>query len=165
MLKIRLSRRGRKKINVFSVVVTEHTAPIQGKFMEKLGHYDPRTKDLVIDMERVEYWISKGAKPSDSMARLLLTKGLLKNAEKYIKEIKIPEKGSVKKEEEVQAEETKVNEPENEEVKEESSENEEVPVEETPSEEKTEEMQEKQEASEDEEIKEGEEKQEESEEK
>ena len=78
MLKIRLTRTGKKKQPSFRVVVQEHTAPIKGKFIESVGYYRPADDPKVfsIDQERVKYWISVGAQPSDSVASLLKRDGL-----------------------------------------------------------------------------------------
>jgi small subunit ribosomal protein S16 len=78
MLKIRLSRTGKKRQPSFRVVVQEHTAPIKGKFVEAIGHYLPATenKEFKINTERVKYWLSVGAAPSDSVAALLKKDGL-----------------------------------------------------------------------------------------
>jgi small subunit ribosomal protein S16 len=76
MLIIRLRRAGKKKKPFYHIVVTEHTAPVQGKFVEKLGYYDPTKKSdkdqLLVKKDRIEYWISKGAKTSDTVNNLLV---------------------------------------------------------------------------------------------
>lgn len=73
MLKIRLSRIGKKNQPNFRIVVQEHTSAVKGKFIEALGYYRPAIegKDLKINSERIKYWLSMGAKPSDSLAVLL----------------------------------------------------------------------------------------------
>jgi small subunit ribosomal protein S16 len=81
MLKIRLRRTGAKKQASYRVVVAESTSPRDGKFIEILGHYNPRTDPptLVIkEEERLFYWLSVGAQPTDSMKRILESKGILK---------------------------------------------------------------------------------------
>ncbi len=85
MLKIRLSRTGKKAQPSFRVVVQEHTAPIKGKFVEELGFYRPADDPKVfkVNTDRVKYWISVGATPSDSVAVLLKKEGL-EGMEKYI---------------------------------------------------------------------------------
>lgn len=85
MLKIRLSRTGKKNQPSFKVVVQEHTAPIKGKFIEELGFYRPTEDPKVfnVDMERVKYWMSVGATPSDTMA-VLLKKDGLEGMDKFI---------------------------------------------------------------------------------
>ena len=73
MLAIRLRRAGSKGRPFFRVVVTEAKTALVGRFVEVLGHYNPRTKPetLVMDRERLTYWISKGARPSDSVRTLV----------------------------------------------------------------------------------------------
>ena len=73
MLVIRLRRAGSKKRPFFRVVVTDSRAARDSSFVEILGHYNPRTKPAIVDIqrERVDYWISKGAQPSDSVRTLL----------------------------------------------------------------------------------------------
>ena len=77
MVAIRLRRAGSKKRPFFRVVVTDSRAARDSSFVEILGHYNPRSKPAIIkiDRERVDYWISKGAQPSDSV-RTLITRHL-----------------------------------------------------------------------------------------
>ncbi|MFT6332635.1 MAG: small subunit ribosomal protein S16 [Lentimonas sp.] len=86
-IKIRLSRGGRKSLPFYSIVATNSTSPRDGKFLEKLGTYNPvLAKDnenrLVVKSDRAEYWISVGATPSTRVAGLLIELGI-KGAEKY----------------------------------------------------------------------------------
>jgi small subunit ribosomal protein S16 len=73
MLAIRMRRVGSKKRPFFRVVVAESTAARDGSFVEVLGHYYPRTKPAKVDVnrERVDYWLSKGARPSDTVRTLI----------------------------------------------------------------------------------------------
>ena len=73
MLMIRLSRIGKKKHPFYRVVVTEKTRPRNGRFVEIVGTYDPQKKPAAIQMddERVQYWLSKGAQPSDTVRSFL----------------------------------------------------------------------------------------------
>ena len=73
MVVIRLRRAGSKKRPFFRVVVTDSRAARDSSFVEILGHYNPRTKPAVVqvDAERVQYWIGKGALPSDSVRTLM----------------------------------------------------------------------------------------------
>ena len=73
MLAIRMRRVGSKKRPFFRVVVADSTAARDGSFVEVLGHYYPRAKPAKVDIdrERVQYWISKGAKPSDTVRTLM----------------------------------------------------------------------------------------------
>ncbi|MEK7184244.1 MAG: 30S ribosomal protein S16 [Patescibacteria group bacterium] len=76
MLRIRLRRTGKKHQPHYRIVVAEHTAPVSGKYVEVLGHYNPRSKELVLQDEAVMGWLNKGAQPSNTIARLLLKKGM-----------------------------------------------------------------------------------------
>ena len=73
MLMIRLSRIGKKKHPFYRVVVTEKTRPRNGRFVEIVGTYDPQKNPAAVqfDDERVQYWLSKGAQPSDTVRSLL----------------------------------------------------------------------------------------------
>ena len=73
MLTIRLSRVGTTKRPFYRVVVMESHAPRDGRFVESLGHYNPRTEPetVQVDHERVAHWLGKGARPSDTVRTLL----------------------------------------------------------------------------------------------
>ncbi len=82
-LKIRLSRGGAKKRPFYRVVVADSRMPRDGRFIERVGSFDPlKAKDaadrVVIDQEKVQAWIAKGAQPTDRVARLLDALGLVK---------------------------------------------------------------------------------------
>ena len=79
MLRIRLRRTGKKKQPSYRVVVADKRAPRDGAFVEVVGHYNPRTepKTLVLKEERVKYWLSRGAQPSETVHRLLAKEGLI----------------------------------------------------------------------------------------
>ena len=79
MLKIRLRRVGSKKQPSYRVVVAESTSPRDGKFVEVIGFYNPRTQPETVKIkeDRALYWLSVGAQPTDSMARLLKKRGTL----------------------------------------------------------------------------------------
>ena len=82
-LKIRLSRGGAKKRPFYKIVVAEALSPRDGKFIERLGSYNPMVpKDhaerLVLDVERAKYWMSKGAQPTLRVAKMLSVDGLVK---------------------------------------------------------------------------------------
>lgn len=86
MLVIRLRRMGSAKKPFFRVVVTEGRTPRESSFVENVGTYNPRSKpaDVQIDKARVEHWLSRGARPSDSVRTLLrkhLTRDLSAPAE------------------------------------------------------------------------------------
>ena len=73
MLAIRLRRAGSKKRPFFRIVVADSRAARDSSFVEILGHYNPRTKPALVDVkkDRVDYWLSKGAQPSDSVRTLM----------------------------------------------------------------------------------------------
>lgn len=82
MLKIRLSRGGSKKRPYYTIVVANATAPRDGKFIEKVGTYNPMLpKDaqrVTLKVERIAEWLKKGAQPTDRVARFLSQEGLVK---------------------------------------------------------------------------------------
>lgn len=75
MVTIRLSRGGAKKRPFYSIVVADSRKKRDGRFIERLGFFNPVAKGaeemLRINQERVDFWISKGAKPSDRVASLI----------------------------------------------------------------------------------------------
>ena len=80
-LKIRLARGGSKKKPVYRIVVAEARSPRDGRFLEKIGSYNPTLPDdnagrLVIDAERAAEWMKKGAQPTDRVARFLAAQGV-----------------------------------------------------------------------------------------
>jgi small subunit ribosomal protein S16 len=82
-LKIRLSRGGAKKRPFYRVVVADSRMPRDGRFIERLGTFDPlKAKDaadrLVLDAEKAKAWMAKGAQPTDRVARLLDGLGVIK---------------------------------------------------------------------------------------
>ncbi len=82
-LRIRLARGGAKKRPFYRIVVAENTAPRDGRFIEKLGTYNPllpkdHPERVVMDIERIRHWLGKGAKPTDRVLRFLDAAGLVK---------------------------------------------------------------------------------------
>ena len=73
MLVIRLRRAGSKNRPFFRIVVTEGKSARDGRFVEVVGHYNPRTKPeaLEIDRPRIDHWIGQGALPSDTVRTLI----------------------------------------------------------------------------------------------
>jgi len=76
MLRIRLTRVGRKNLPHYRIVVAEHTEPVKGKFIEILGNYNPLTKATVLDSKKALDWMNKGAKPSNMVAKIFKKQGL-----------------------------------------------------------------------------------------
>jgi small subunit ribosomal protein S16 len=78
-VKIRLAKRGRKKLPIFDIVVADSRSPRDGKFIEKLGSYNPQTHPatVVLNEEKAFDWIMKGAQPTDTTKTILSDKGIL----------------------------------------------------------------------------------------
>ncbi|MDZ4227318.1 MAG: 30S ribosomal protein S16 [Patescibacteria group bacterium] len=96
MLKIRMQRTGRLNMPSYRIVVVEHTAgPKGGRFLEKVGAYNPKTKERTLNEERVKYWMSVGAKPSDTVHNMLVTLGIIDAKKINV----LPKKSPPKKEE------------------------------------------------------------------
>jgi len=82
-VKIRLARAGAKKRPFYRIVVAEATAPRDGKFIDRIGTFDPmKPKDaadrVIIDLEAAKAWLAKGAQPTDRVLRFLDAAGLMK---------------------------------------------------------------------------------------
>ena len=80
---IRLSRAGTKKRPVYHVVVADSRFPRDGRFIERIGHFNPllpkeKTERLVLDLEKAKAWMAKGAVPSDRVSRFLDAAGVMK---------------------------------------------------------------------------------------
>ncbi|MEM9343253.1 MAG: 30S ribosomal protein S16 [Pseudomonadota bacterium] len=86
-MKIRLARGGSKKRPFYSIVAADSRMPRDGRFIEKLGTYNPLLpKDseerVKMNMERVEYWLGKGAQPTDRISRMLEAAGKIEKKER-----------------------------------------------------------------------------------
>lgn len=79
MVKIRLARRGRKKLAVYDVVVADARAPRDGRFIEKLGTYNPLTVPAKVELnnDRAFHWLMQGAQPSDTVKAMLSYRGVM----------------------------------------------------------------------------------------
>ncbi|MCK7489378.1 MAG: 30S ribosomal protein S16 [Anaerotruncus sp.] len=77
-VKIRLTRTGSNKQASYRVVVSDSKSPRDGRFIEIIGHYNPRMNpaEIVIDAEKLKLWVSKGAQPTDSVKMLMKTAGI-----------------------------------------------------------------------------------------
>ena len=73
MLSIRLTRRGAKKKPFYRIIVTEKRSKRDGRFVESVGYYDPcrNPADVKLDRERINYWIERGAQPSETVRSLI----------------------------------------------------------------------------------------------
>jgi small subunit ribosomal protein S16 len=87
-VRLRLARGGTKKRPVYRIVVTDSRSPRDGRFLEKLGTYNPLLPSddparVVLREERVRHWLATGAKPSDRVARFLDGAGITSNTVKH----------------------------------------------------------------------------------
>ncbi len=85
MVRIRLRRVGAKKQPSYRIVAADKEAPRDGRFLEVLGHYNPRTQPETIHVEedRVFHWLSVGAQPSDSVAKLFKIMGTMERYQRF----------------------------------------------------------------------------------
>jgi small subunit ribosomal protein S16 len=95
-LKIRLSRAGTKKRPYYHVVVADARSPRDGRFIEKIGKYDPMllddSKRVTLVTERVQHWLGVGAQPTDRVLRFLAAAGLAERAARNNPERAVPGK-------------------------------------------------------------------------
>jgi small subunit ribosomal protein S16 len=78
-VKIRLARHGSTKAPFYRIVVADSRSPRDGKFIDRVGTYNPRTQpsDIQVDAEKAKEWIAKGAQPTDQVRKLLKISGVL----------------------------------------------------------------------------------------
>ncbi|MHA1540765.1 MAG: 30S ribosomal protein S16 [Alphaproteobacteria bacterium] len=109
MIKLRLSRAGAKKRPYYKIVVADVRSPRDGKFIEKVGTYNPMVaKDsaerLILKKDRIEHWLKQGAQPTDRVAHFLATQGLgekpetPKHTKKHLPKAKAQERLKAKEE-------------------------------------------------------------------
>ncbi len=101
-LKIRLSRAGAKKRPYYHIVVAEEHSPRDGKFIERVGHFNPilpseHAERIKVDAERCKHWLSVGAQPTDRVARFLDAAGLMKRKVKHNPEKLKPRKKTLER--------------------------------------------------------------------
>lgn len=84
MLKLRLIRVGRRNDPYFRIVAQDIRRAPKGKYTELLGSYAPLQKKRTISKERVLYWLSKGAVPSDTLWNMLVSEGIIKGKKKPV---------------------------------------------------------------------------------
>ena len=107
-LKIRLARAGAKKRPYYHIVVADSRSPRDGRFIERLGHFNPllpkeKTERLKFDLEKAKAWIAKGAQPSDRVLRFLDAAGVMKRPKRNNPEKAVPRKERKAKEEAAKA--------------------------------------------------------------
>lgn len=78
MIKLRLSKTGRKGVNSFKIVAVHNREKRDTNFVEILGHYSPMTKQVEVKKDRVEYWLGVGAQASNTVNNILVRAGVLK---------------------------------------------------------------------------------------
>ena len=88
MLKIRMSRGGTKKRPFYKIVIADARSPRDGRFIERIGHYNPllpkdNAERVKLDLDRVKHWLSHGAQPSDRVERFLADVGLAEKKTKF----------------------------------------------------------------------------------
>jgi small subunit ribosomal protein S16 len=88
MVKIRLRRVGAKNRPFYRIVVADSRAPRDGAFIEIVGHYSPLDdpETFTVDKEKVEKWLGNGAKPTETVARLLVKSGIIEQSQPEAKE-------------------------------------------------------------------------------
>ena len=101
-MKIRLARGGSKKRPHYSIVAAESRSARDGRFLEKLGTYDPLlAKDnenrVKMDLERVKHWLGQGAQPTDRVARMLEAAGVMPKKERSNPKQGEPGKASIER--------------------------------------------------------------------
>lgn len=96
MLKLRLRRMGAKRQPSYRIVVAESSSPRDGRFVETIGIYNPKTEPMTlrVDNERAKYWLDRGAQPTDTVRSLLVRTGVVEGriskeglAEGYVTEV------------------------------------------------------------------------------
>ena len=96
-LKIRLARGGAKKRPYYHIVIAEADSPRDGKFIERIGHFNPilpsdHAERLKVNVERAKHWLAVGAQPTDRVARFLDKEGLFKRPDRHNPEKMKPRK-------------------------------------------------------------------------
>jgi small subunit ribosomal protein S16 len=97
MLVIRMARAGTKKRPFYHIVVADSRSPRDGRFIERIGHFNPllpkeRTERLKLDLDKVKDWMKKGAQPSDRVTRFLDAAGIVKRVKRNNPQKAIPRK-------------------------------------------------------------------------
>src|SRR3989344_4061591 len=101
MLIIRLQRTGRKNEPYFRVILTDHKNSAKtGKFLEILGHYDPKKGEVIFKADRVNHWLKMGAKTSDTIHNFLVSQKIIEGKKKNV----LPKKSPIIDEAKIKAE-------------------------------------------------------------
>ena len=105
---IRMARAGTKKRPVYHIVVADSRAPRDGRFIERLGYFNPllpkdKTERLKLDLDKVKAWVAKGAQPSDRVMRFLDAAGVMQRPKRNNPEKAVPRKERKAREEAAKA--------------------------------------------------------------
>jgi small subunit ribosomal protein S16 len=97
MLVIRMARAGTKKRPFYHIVVADSRSPRDGRFIERIGHFNPRlpkdkTERLTLVLDKVKDWMKKGAQPSDRITRFLDAAGIMKREKRNNPQKAVPRK-------------------------------------------------------------------------
>ncbi len=76
-VKMRLRRMGAKKAPTYRVIVADSRSPRDGRFIEEIGHFNPRSDELKIDADKAKTWLANGAQPTDTVKALLKKSGIV----------------------------------------------------------------------------------------
>ncbi|OGY92087.1 MAG: 30S ribosomal protein S16 [Candidatus Komeilibacteria bacterium RIFCSPLOWO2_01_FULL_52_15] len=98
MLTIRFARIGTRKKPFFRIIISEKSKDTQGQYLELLGHYNPRTKEVTLKTDRITYWLGLGATASNSVYNLLVNQKIV-HADKKRRSVHISKKRAAKLEE------------------------------------------------------------------
>jgi small subunit ribosomal protein S16 len=77
MVKMRLSRQGRKHLPSYKIVIVNAREKRESMFVDYIGSYSPMTKELIVDKNKAQEWLKKGVQPTDTVRRLLIKDGVL----------------------------------------------------------------------------------------
>lgn len=99
MLRIKLSRMGKKKQPMYRLLVMERGRDPWGTFLENVGTYNPRTNPSTLEVkeDRIKHWISKGAQPTDSVYNLLVNAGIIEGKKRSVSKLGKKAKDAIKK--------------------------------------------------------------------
>ena len=91
MVKIRLTRIGKKKMPFYKIVVSDSRNPVDGRFIEQIGTYDPNTNPstVKIDQTLAQKWLTQGAQPTETVAKLMRQAGIGKKGESIEVKVKV----------------------------------------------------------------------------
>ncbi|MBR7111510.1 MAG: 30S ribosomal protein S16 [Clostridia bacterium] len=77
MVKIRLTRTGKTHSPAYRIVVADQRSPRDGRFIEEIGHYNPKSKELAVNAEAAKKWLGNGAQPTETVKVLLTKAGVI----------------------------------------------------------------------------------------